>query len=145
MGSFNAQTLVPPVVILESQSVYVFASVAEAERSLEPIDVNEGCYIGYDAEGRLLDIGVRQADRRSRSFLPTPREVVRVQLAEGVTNRLGELRGLLLKYVGGGAMNPNLLANASMPELISIAREKSSAAARTWVSSMADWIHRRKR
>ena len=31
-----------------------YGSVADAELQLETIDLRNGCYVGYDAEGRLL-------------------------------------------------------------------------------------------
>lgn len=50
---------VPPIFVVEGlDDVYVYPSVAEAALSLEPwwVEQNEGA--AYDAEGRLLELGV---------------------------------------------------------------------------------------
>ena len=45
-----------PIIINESGDITLYTSVADAEINLEPIDVKDCIYSGYDAEGRLLKI-----------------------------------------------------------------------------------------
>ncbi len=45
----------PPILVAtRSDEILVYESASEAERSLEPIDVQAGEYAAYDREGRLL-------------------------------------------------------------------------------------------
>ena len=44
----------PPIIVYENGDVSVFASVEDAEISLEPPDVESNRYVAYDSEGRLL-------------------------------------------------------------------------------------------
>ena len=46
--------LIPPVFIVDGEDVGVFASLEEALLQLEPRDVTNQEYTGYDSEGRLL-------------------------------------------------------------------------------------------
>ena len=45
-----------PIVIDENGDLSFFTSKELAQRWLEPVDVEAGEYVGYDAEGRLLSI-----------------------------------------------------------------------------------------
>ena len=47
-----------PIFIIEPGSLYVYKSQDDAELDLEPIDVQNCLYSGYDATGRLLKINV---------------------------------------------------------------------------------------
>lgn len=49
----NIQT---PIIIAEGWDVYLYNSIADAEGYMEPIDVEDAIYKGYDAEGKLLTI-----------------------------------------------------------------------------------------
>ncbi|MFN3569620.1 MAG: hypothetical protein ACK4VX_05060 [Polaromonas sp.] len=45
-----------PIVIDENGDLSFFTSKELAQKWLEPVDVEAGEYVGYDAEGRLLSI-----------------------------------------------------------------------------------------
>ncbi|MPZ69618.1 MAG: hypothetical protein GEU71_08820 [Actinobacteria bacterium] len=45
-----------PIFIIEGHDVGIFASVEAAQNQLEPTDVSDAVYKGYDAEGRRLKI-----------------------------------------------------------------------------------------
>jgi hypothetical protein len=46
----------PPIFILEGHDLGIFDDVEQAQAQLEPIDVKDGIYEGYDAHGRRLRI-----------------------------------------------------------------------------------------
>ncbi|MGH2682092.1 MAG: hypothetical protein ACRDIX_02540 [Actinomycetota bacterium] len=46
----------PPIFILEGHDLGIFDDVERAQLQLEPIDVKDGIYEGYDAQGRRLRI-----------------------------------------------------------------------------------------
>lgn len=46
----------PPIIINESGDITLFSSLEEAEKYLEAIDVINGVYQGYDAEGHPLKL-----------------------------------------------------------------------------------------
>src|SRR6267142_492460 len=83
-------TPTPPIFIVDGLDVGVFASVDDAVLQLEAVDVNNGEYSSYDAEGRSLR-------------LTTDGERVIAQLAETEPSHADELSTVLrdfLKAVG---------------------------------------------
>ena len=52
-----------PIIICELMDIDVFETVESAELCLEPIDVLNGEYVGYDADGRLLSMEVREEEQ----------------------------------------------------------------------------------
>jgi hypothetical protein len=47
-----------PIILVEHGDILIFRSVEDAELALEPIDVRNGEYVAYDAEGRTLVLSV---------------------------------------------------------------------------------------
>jgi hypothetical protein len=94
-----------PIVINEHGDVSLFATVPSAEQYLEPIDVENNEYIGYDALGRKL------------RFSTTHRHVT-IALADDPVIYQNELEGLLRAFLGAvrhpAATNPAL----TLPELL---------------------------
>jgi hypothetical protein len=88
-----------PIVINEHGDVTLFATVRHAEQYLEPIDVKNNEYVGYDALGRKL------------CFSTTHRHVT-ITLADDPTIYHGELEDLLRTFLGAvrhpAATNPAL-------------------------------------
>lgn len=81
---------IPPIFIVDGLDVGVFASVDDTVLQLEAVDVNNGEYSSYDAEGRSL-------------HLTTDGETVIAQLAEVKPSHVDELSTVLrdfLKAVG---------------------------------------------
>ena len=75
-----------PLIINESGDVTLYNSVFDAEQNLEPIDVHEGRYKGYDGAGRLLRIECFGNN-------------VKIELAESSPSQIHELYQLLKHMV----------------------------------------------
>lgn len=68
-----------PIIICELEDVALFETVESAELKLEPFDVLNGEFVGYDAEGRLLSLEVREEERKSLfGMLKGPVEVTKI-------------------------------------------------------------------
>lgn len=50
---------VPPIILDNDGDLLFFDSIAAAEQYIEPIDIQNSEYVGYDARGHRLDIRVR--------------------------------------------------------------------------------------
>jgi hypothetical protein len=88
-----------PIIICESQDVDVFETVESAELKLEPIDVLNGEYVGYDAEGRLLSLEVREEERSILFGLTKgPVEVTRIFCHEQEPLHQKELYEFLVSF-----------------------------------------------
>jgi hypothetical protein len=83
-----------PVVIVEGWDVSLFESVAEAESYLEPVDVSDGVYFGFDAEGRLSRIETDGVRVRIRTAEKEPIHVEELEdLLRGFLERVEKLVG----------------------------------------------------
>ena len=51
----DANRLAEPIFVAEGSDVMVFRDIAAAERKLEAIDVDDGIFEGWDADGRILE------------------------------------------------------------------------------------------
>jgi hypothetical protein len=89
VSGFESATVPAEALFIEGNEILlIFPSVADAEASLEAIDVEEGTYpAAYGPEGEPYDI---------RAEGPW----VRITRGEG-PNRPGELKGLLCSYLEG--------------------------------------------
>jgi hypothetical protein len=97
--------IVPPVIVSESGDVDVFGSVGDAERYLEPIDVQAGRFIAFDSEGRLLKLH------------PTiPR--VTIDCAEETPTHEEQLSDLLRRFLGHVGVTDPGLASESLAKLV---------------------------
>ena len=76
----------PPIFIIGDTDVIMFASVRQAERDLEPIDVRSGGFVAYDSLGRLLR-------------LEASRWRVTITLAESEPSHVSELENALRAYL----------------------------------------------
>jgi hypothetical protein len=50
------QSIKKPVIVAEGLDILFYDDIEDAEKHLEPIDVDNGIYVAYDADGRLLKI-----------------------------------------------------------------------------------------
>ncbi|HEV8044371.1 MAG TPA: hypothetical protein VGP38_04265, partial [Rubrobacter sp.] len=83
-----------PVVIVEGWDVSLFESVAEAESYLEPVDVSDGVYFGFGAEGRLSRIETDGVRVRIRTAEKEPIHVEELEdLLRGFLERVEKLVG----------------------------------------------------
>ncbi len=78
-----------PIFVFDvnGNDVAAYSSVAEAEDHLEAIDVRNGEYEAFDAEGRLLHLTVEKRN----GFWSLGGEVVRITPAETEPNHVGDL------------------------------------------------------
>lgn len=77
-------------VIVEGNDVSLFSTKEQAEAALEAIDVRDGVYVGYDADGRLLQISPKGASSE-------------ISLTEAEPTHVDDLRDVLrrhLQYLG---------------------------------------------
>lgn len=94
-----------PIIIDESGDISVFDSLESAERSLEPIDILNGEFVGYDAEGRLLNIV-------PNGF------IAKISLAELDPTHVDNLEKVLRDLFLDVDPSPEWVINASLEELI---------------------------
>jgi hypothetical protein len=76
----------PPIFVIEGRDVTIFESLEDAQLQVEPIDVLEGVYVAYDAEGRILRMVV-EGDQ------------VKVRLGEDEPTHAEELSRILKDYL----------------------------------------------
>ena len=85
-----------PIFIAEDLDVSLYASLNEAERALEGIDVDDGIYVGFDAEGRELRLEARGV-RRGRFFVDIG--TVHISVGEQTPMHCAELRKVLRDHL----------------------------------------------
>lgn len=95
-----------PIFLDESGDVLVFESVEYAERYIEPIDVANDEYVGYDSEGRLLHLMV------------TDRRRVSICSAEPDPEHSDELRRILVRFLAYLGESESWLSKASLQDLV---------------------------
>lgn len=83
----RAQNLTPPIIIDSDGETLIFRSVADAEGYMEPPEVLNGEYVGFDSTGRPLEIVVDPS-----------RQWTRIRLAEGTPDEHA-VRRLLEQYL----------------------------------------------
>jgi hypothetical protein len=89
--------------------IAVYMSLADAERHLEAIDVQNNEYEAFDAEGRLLR-------------LTTEQERVRIAPSENEPNHADELRQKLLAFLRA-AKAPSVNSGSSLSQLVNAASQ----------------------
>ncbi len=80
-----------PIILDGDGGAEVFRTKEEAERYTEPVDIENGVYVAYDAAGRLLHLGVSADGFRGHLSLPDPPEDRGVELAEALRTMLGHI------------------------------------------------------
>lgn len=78
-----------PIILGGDGGAQVFRTKEEAERYTEPVDIEHGEYVAYDAAGRLLHLGVSADGFRGHLTLPNPPEDRSEELAEALRTMLG--------------------------------------------------------
>jgi hypothetical protein len=103
-----------PLIVDCTGDLYVADSVQSAESAMEPVDVRNGEYDVYDADGRLLEATVA-AGRREKTV---------VRERDPVDLRTDELRGKIIAYLraysrmNGAEIVESVLAQQPLSELI---------------------------
>lgn len=121
----------PIILIEEITSVMLFLSVEEAEEYMEAIDVNDGVYRGYDAEGYPLNVGTCAVMEKNPWWLggPAKREYVKIADMPQEKAKVDELKDLLKRYYRRLAQNKpeqfpiKVDDQMGLKELIDIAEE----------------------
>lgn len=113
-----------PIIISEPGDVMIFESVEEAQAYIDWQDVENDEYVGYDREGRVLNLRVAKIPVKILFFTLHNREVV-IEDSEPEQKRPSELRNLLsnyLSYPKFGISN-GWLTDAPLDDLITKALE----------------------
>jgi hypothetical protein len=100
-----------PLVFDEHGDVSLYWSLEDAERSIESIDVRNGEYVAYDANGRCLLLDA-QGSRN-----------VQISIDESVAVKLDKLTAALIRYVGARARYDGL-DQLSASELVRLIETK---------------------
>ena len=90
-----------PIYVYEEEALDVFETVEYAERYLEPPDVINDIFEGYDAEGRLLKFSVVKEKLSDRCSI----DVVRIELAEETPTHASRLADILKLYLKDSLIN----------------------------------------
>lgn len=119
----EALHLVPPIVLVDGHDVMMFASVADAERFLEPWAVEDGSAEGFDAQGRRLAFYVEPPSRGGviGKLLGTPPGRVRIASAGGSSDP-ETLKAVLRQYLS--ILRPDsaaAISTKSLDELVAAA------------------------
>lgn len=121
----------PIIIIEELSSVMLFLSVQAAEEYMEAIDVNDGIYQGYDAEGHPLKVSTCAVMEENPWWLggPAKREYVKITDMPQEKARVDELKDILKRYYRRLAQNKpeqfpiKVDDQMELKELIDIAEE----------------------
>lgn len=90
-------------IISENGDLHFYERKEDAEAYMEPIDVENGEYVGYDAEGRLLKI-------------ESARQKTRISLAEEEPSHVAELQMQLMGFASRAKVP---LKEVDLPGLLS--------------------------
>lgn len=80
-----------PIILNGDGGADVFRTKEEAERYTEPVDIENGEYVAYDAAGRLLHLSASPDGFRGQLVLPDPPEDRSEELAEVLRTMLGHI------------------------------------------------------
>lgn len=95
-----------PIITSENGDVCFFGSVLDAVSYLEPIDVLNGEYLVFDADGRLL------------SAIPTEPVVILVE-PEKPSHNTDQLETILRSFFTSLGVNEGWVSSANLAELVS--------------------------
>jgi len=105
-----------PIVVAEGPFCIMFFTSVEGACSLEPIDVSEGIYRAWDAEGRPIDLLVEEGAHR---WFCGGRKRTVLRCDESQARQSDELRLLLLNSLI--AIGITGKENASLEEILRVA------------------------
>lgn len=77
-----------PIILAGDGGADIFRTTEEAERYTEPVDIENGEYVAYDAAGRLLNLQVSPDGLRGQLSLPHAPEDHSEKLAEVLRTKL---------------------------------------------------------
>lgn len=106
-----SRLLRPPLIILEGDDVSMYRNLEDAILDLEPIDIADDIFIGYDSDGRLLSLRVVGPMKYC------VKNTVHIDLAEITPTHATALRTLLLRCIN--RCRPSLdVSSASLEEIV---------------------------
>lgn len=108
----SERPLTPPIFIAEGHDVMAFRDAAAAELKLEDIDVDDGVYEGWDADGRILQLQTVPA------FGHVGARSVRITASDSDVTHSDRLRERLAAILSTSA--GRLTAGKSLPEVVDI-------------------------
>lgn len=115
-----------PIIVNENGDLSFFASIKGAENYLEPIDVRNGEYVGYDSEGRLLSFSTNIESRPGLLGIGSRNvEAVKITEAESEPKHQEELLDALKRFLSGRVIPDTLAEKSSLTELLETAISKS--------------------
>ena len=117
----------PPLLVWESGDLHTFQSVAEAESALEPPDVRNGIYRGFDGDGRLLALSTTVRREKFLGIVSVSRERVSVALAEESPNHRDELKGILQRFLAAVGEAAEVVTAMTFEELVTAASNAARA------------------
>ncbi len=121
---------VPPVFIDDHGDVSVFRSVPDAAKSIEPIDVQNCEYAGYDSLGRLLK-------------LSTDGRFVRISLAERAPIHAEQLLATLRSFLSASDAAVADDTNYALPQIVSHFTRYAEEPPRSFWQTVASLFHTR--
>ena len=108
-----------PIIIVESETcIDVFETVEKAECYLEPIDVINKEFVGYDGEGRLLDISVTGDEKK-----PMYHRKIIIKTGEEEPNHSSDLREVLTRFLSYLQLPKGWVSQASLKDLVTKAQK----------------------
>lgn len=99
-------TIKPPIIVDERGDTKVYKSIEDAEMDLEVIDVQNGEYVAYDSEGRLLTV------------IPISPYRVAIASTEQEPNHIDELHAILFRFLLHLGFSADWLKRASLQDLV---------------------------
>lgn len=121
----------PPIVIIEGRDIRVYQSIAEASLELEAIDVIDGVYQAFDANGRRLR-------------LVTNGILVSIEVPQDSPLEPVELVTQLRRYiqeVGVDHVGIEHVDDASLLEMLqALIRFQHDDLSKAWTRSFASWV-----
>ena len=124
--------IIPPIVTVDGEDVWVSQTARAAELAVEPEDVLNGIYTAYDSTGRLLRLRAEPEPSRCietkgiRHLLRGicgPRLEVRLEEAEAQPQHASELAAALSRFLSAAGVPLDRLQAADLAVLIELVAE----------------------
>ncbi|MBP9663041.1 MAG: hypothetical protein KBD94_00360 [Pyrinomonadaceae bacterium] len=105
----------PIIIITDGVDVEFFYSLTDAQSDMEPIDVQEGLFTAFDAEGQKLN-----PVPKSHKSLFTTYESIEIQ--ETGEDRPCQLTEYLFGFYEDIGLNPEIIRNMDLDNLVEIGK-----------------------
>ena len=116
----------PPIIVDAKGELLFFRTVGAAQGYIEEVDVRNGEYgCAYDAEGRLLRIGVEKREAPIVAPLKLTGESIAIEAVEEAPTHDLELRALLAAFLRKLGDKEPALDEMSLPRLVQRGLDKA--------------------